>query len=258
VGDQNVAQTRVDTALGYAQQRDWSVFPVAWPTSAGCSCKDPACPSVGKHPAGALAPHGLKDATKDEDTIRACWAAAPEANIGIACEPSGLVVLDVDPRHGGDRSLEQLEAVVGPLKTAVVHTGGGGRHFYFAADGTPISSRPLDTKLYPGIDVKACGGSVVAPGSMHASGQPYRWGASSAPKPIPPALLQILPKRDEPRPAPRAGDEARSGTIPEGARNDSLTHWAGKLRHAGLDPEELRRGAAGRQFAALYAAPTRA
>ena len=237
------ASSRLSTAHAYAR-RGWHVFPLAWPTEAGCSCGDPACTSPAKHPLGKLAPHGLKDATTDPEQITAWWTAAPLANIGLPTEASGLVVLDVDPRHGGDRSLELLEAIVGKLETATVHTGGGGLHFLFAANGTPILSRPLDKERYPGLDVKACGGYIVAAGSDHASGKRYVWAGSSAPKPIPDALLKLLPKRDTERAKePTAGtgptSSAGGGKIPDGQRNDTLTIFAGKLRHDGCDEAEI-------------------
>ena len=233
--------SRLATALAYGR-RGFYVFPVCFPVYGHCSCGDASCPSPAKHPLGALAPHGVKDATTDPDTIEAWWKAEPQANIAIACEPSRLVVLDVDPRHGGDRSLEQLEAVTGPLETARVETGGGGQHFYFEANGTPILSKPLNTERFPGLDVKACGGYIVAAGSEHASGRRYVWGLSSVPKPIPAALLYLLPKKDSPRADVRTTSDRpdrATGPILEGARNDSLTRWAGKLRHVGLDAEEM-------------------
>ena len=51
----------------------------------------------------------------------------PEANIGIVTGiVSGLVVLDVDARHGGAQSLVGLESEHGPLpRTVTVATGGG-------------------------------------------------------------------------------------------------------------------------------------
>ena len=57
----------------------------------------------------------------------------PDANIGIVTgEISNLIVLDVDPKHGGDISLERLEHRFRPLSATVeAVTGGGGRHLYF-------------------------------------------------------------------------------------------------------------------------------
>ena len=57
----------------------------------------------------------------------------PDAGIGIVTgKGSGLAVLDVDPRHGGDDSLAALEREHGALPhTIEAITGGGGRHVYF-------------------------------------------------------------------------------------------------------------------------------
>ena len=92
-------------ALDYAR-RGWPVIPLHTLTADGCSCRG-ECSSVAKHP---RTEHGLKDATTDKETIRRWWQEWPDANVGVvAGAASGLVVLDVDPRHGGDESLRELE-----------------------------------------------------------------------------------------------------------------------------------------------------
>jgi len=91
-------------------------------------------------------------------------------NIGFKMG-GGVVVLDKDPRNGGDESLRRLEAEYGPLpRTPKVITGGGGEHYYFL--------EPTGMKkglIAPGIDFQAEGSQVLAPPSLHASGQCYRW-----------------------------------------------------------------------------------
>jgi hypothetical protein len=58
----------------------------------------------------------VKDATTDENQIRAWWRENPNANIGIATgAASGLLGMDVDPRHQGDKSLCDAEKIHGPL-----------------------------------------------------------------------------------------------------------------------------------------------
>jgi hypothetical protein len=111
------------------------------------------------------------------------WRRWPAANVGIATGArSGLLVLDVDPRHGGDDVLAALEAEHGRLPdTATVVTGGGGAHFYFAHPGGEIRSR----NLAPGLELKADGAFVVAPPS-HTGERPHepaaaRLGALLAP-----------------------------------------------------------------------------
>jgi len=92
---------------------------------------------------------------------------------------SGLVVLDVDPRHGGDASLAAFEARHGPLPATVEsRTGGGGRHFYFRHPGGRCPNR---VGLEPGLDLRGDGGCIVAPPSIHPSGREYAWRARHGP-----------------------------------------------------------------------------
>jgi hypothetical protein len=61
-----------------------------------CSCGDPACGAVGKHP---LTPHGLKDASSDPAQLTGWWRRWPQANIGLVTGELAEV-LDVDGRPG--------------------------------------------------------------------------------------------------------------------------------------------------------------
>ena len=162
----------MEYALSYAV-RGWRVLPLHAPLNGGCSCRRPACSHPGKHPRTV---HGLSDASTDPDTINQWWREWPDANIGIVTGPeSGLVVLDVDPRHDGDKSLRDLESQHAPLApTLEVQTGGGGRHLYFKyPEGANLGNS--SGTLGPGLDVKGSKGYVVAPPSLHASGKTYQW-----------------------------------------------------------------------------------
>lgn len=81
------------------------------------------CKPQAKEP---LTPHGFKDATVDLTRIAAWWKEWPDANIGMPTGArTGLLVLDIDPRNGGDDSLDELRAKHGPLPdTAEQMTGG--------------------------------------------------------------------------------------------------------------------------------------
>lgn len=120
-----------------------------------------------------LTKHGHKDATTDANTITGWWKRFPDAGIGIPTgSASGFDVLDVDARSGGLESLQQLEEEIGPLPdTPTVRTGGGGLHFYF--EHRPFQRSKIGS--LKGIDLKADGGYVIAPPSMHASGRRYEW-----------------------------------------------------------------------------------
>lgn len=135
-------------------------------------------------------PRGFKDATCDEAAIREWWRKWPDAGIGIPTGvASGWLVLDIDPRHGGDVSLDRLKSEHGALPQTVESlTGGGGRHLLFRHPGGTIKS--TTGALAPGVDVKADGGYIVAPPSLHdETGRRYEWEVSRQPDETPPADL---------------------------------------------------------------------
>lgn len=148
----------------------------------------------------------------DAQEIAGWFRRWPDANVGIVTgRVSGIVVVDLDPRHGGQRSLAAFEREYGALpRTAEVATGGGGRHLYFAHRGAPLHNR---VGLRPGIDLRAEGGCVVAPPSVHPSGRRYAWAAG-------------------PNDAPLAGLPAwlLHTARPGGPSGHSLTHWRQLVR----------------------------
>lgn len=216
-------------ALRYGARR--RVLPLHTIATGGrCSCGAADCgTSAGKHPRTR---RGIYDASADERVIRRWWGLFPDSNVGVVTGArSGLLVLDVDPRHGGDSALAELERQRGALpETVRALTGGGGVHYYFA-HGEVAPSRPVA----PGLDVKASGGYVVAPPSLHVSGRRYAWEIGAAPEEMPLAraprwLLDRLTLRNGNR-LRRDGAEL---VIAEGERNHRLAQLAGVLRRYGL------------------------
>lgn len=133
-------------------------------------------PLAGKVPIPSLAPHGVLSASRDPATL-ARWASAlgaQGANIGVAV-PDGKAVIDVDPRNGGETTIDNLERQHGRLpydSSASAATGGGGWHLWLDLP----TGQMLPGKLGPGVDVKQQGGYVVAAPSVHpVTGERYRW-----------------------------------------------------------------------------------
>ncbi|MDJ0288209.1 MULTISPECIES: bifunctional DNA primase/polymerase [Bacillus] len=155
-------------AIAYASKLNWSVFPLHTPNGKLCSCHNPNCQSVGKHP---RTKNGLKAASTNLEVIREWWEKWPEANIAIATgQESGFVVLDVDPRHGGEGSLDLLKNQYGSLPNTIeAITGGGGRHILFKNPGQVKNK----TNILPGLDVRGEGGYIVVSPSLHACGKRY-------------------------------------------------------------------------------------
>ena len=179
------APSRLAAALIYAGY-GWQVFPVHTMQDGRCSCREGAtCKQSAKHP---WTRNGFKDGTTDQAKIKRWWQEHPDANIGIVTgETSGIVVIDVDPRNGGDKSIKELIERLGKIPPGpVVKTGGGGWHIFALYPGHPVKKPSHNA---PGIDIKSDGGYVVAAGSIHASGSSYTWH-------VPPdrAVLPALPE----------------------------------------------------------------
>jgi hypothetical protein len=252
----------LNEALRYAAH-DWAVFPVHSPRGNSCSCGNPGCSSVGKHP---KIRHGVLAATTDPETIRNWWKRWPDANIGIHVGRSSLVVMDIDVHHGG--RVDDLPLTDADRITPTALTGGGGIHLaYQAPPGQPISNS--NKRLPEGIDLRAGRAYIVAPPSLHVSGRCYVWQPGRSPwdvepRPLPDALLPMLvfkekPPSCDPAPAPsvtiRQTEEDRHPYVEkalyyeldkltqakEGNRNNTLNEAAfnlGQFIEAGL----LRRG----------------
>lgn len=162
----------------------------------------------------------------------------PHANIGIVTgEISNLVVLDIDPEHGGNDSLDRLQQRFGAFpRTVEATTGGGGRHLYFLHPDVTVHNR---AGLAQGIDVRGDGGYVVAPPSIHPTGAQYYWTPGHSPEeltlaPLPRWLLRTVGAR-----AGRSLVDWRrlvAEDVPQGQRNSTIASLTGHLLWHRVDP----------------------
>jgi hypothetical protein len=212
--------TRLREAALAAAARGWHVFPLrpddrpadpdhakrpAFPDHAADTCPgtDPRCRAghTGWEPR----------ATTDPARIARAWQHTPYG-VGIACGPSGLLVIDLDvPKpgqamptgwaadgvHDGADVLAVLAERAGqPFPaTHTVATGRGGIHLYFRhpADGPPLRNTQSGNGGGLGwlVDTRAHGGYVVAAGST-AAGRPYTVLHDADPAPLPGWLAERL------------------------------------------------------------------
>jgi len=129
-------------------------------------------------------------ASKDADQVRRWWGQWPDANIGICCGLSDLVVVDVD-MPDGPATWEALCKEHGiEAETVTVTTPSGGRHYYYHA---PADAQLRNTarRLGPGLDTRAGAGYVIAPPSGNGHGA-YSWGQASEIAPLPNVLQDLL------------------------------------------------------------------
>lgn len=235
-------------AMAYAR-KGWRVLPLWWPATperinhdtgevynqAVCACPNPDCQSTGKHP---LTRHGAHDGTTDPKQIEAWWGRWPQANIGIATGgESGIWVLDIDVDRGGGKSFKRAYLTPGrakPAPTVTAITGGGGRHIIWKTWGEPV---PCAVNLFPGVDTRGEGGLIVAPPSVHASGERYQWHREGRPGAVPvqptPGWMRAIvnlrrnggPQKRrtfDPNRPPRTVDVGKIQDMHEGGRNSGL------------------------------------
>jgi Bifunctional DNA primase/polymerase, N-terminal len=149
-----------------------------------CGCYlGESCDAPGKHPVAK----GWRDGEDDISRWRPGPLAKPSIGIVTGAD-SGIVVLDVDPRNGGEETLAQLKRRYGTLpETWRFLTGGGGQHILFRHPGGYVKSKA--GALGAGLDCKAEGGLIVAPPSLHMSGRRYAIDPDHHPDELPLADL---------------------------------------------------------------------
>lgn len=240
-------------ALSYAE-RGWHVFPLrpgdkrpAFPTHPAdrCTGSDPRC---------RTGHTGWEQrATTDPARIRCAWTAR-EYGIGIACGPSGLVVIDLDlpktvPPVAGEgsgvasfRALCQRAGQPEPTSTYTVRTGRGGVHLYYLHPAAGLPLRNTAGSLGPLIDTRSHGGYVVAPPTAVA-GRCYTTTCERRPVMLPAWLAELLRPTPLPDQAPMTtrvaadrrtayldaaltGEVARVVDSPPHQHNNALYHAA--------------------------------
>lgn len=181
-------------------------------------------------------------ATNYPPTIVSWWNECPDRNVGIACAPSGLLVVDCDLKNGD--GLEEWSDICQKFAgddsylmwdTYTVNTGSGGAHFYYR---WPPAVKASQSGLSTNVDIRSNGGEkggyVLAEGSVTRKGS-YELD-NSAPVMDAPAWLVAL-CTEKPRPKPiksvyeKAAPTSYAGLVqsvcmaPDGNRNQALL-WA--------------------------------
>lgn len=137
-------------------------------------------------------------ATSDTDQINKWWNRWPHANIGARPFP-GHAVIDIDPRHGGTDTFNELKRGHFLPATLTTRTGSGGLHYWFKL---PEDRPTKHVNAAPGIDIKTHkNGYAVMPGSIHPKTRKrYTCLRFMEPVMLPPYLRNLVYK---PKPVPR-------------------------------------------------------
>ena len=221
------------------------VFGLHGTTRGVCGCGNEDCTAFYKHPMISnwqitpLWDAGQFSVMQDMGSF--------STGFGVLCD--GYLVIDIDPRNGGNEGYEQLVKDTGiNFKEScgfLVATGGGGWHIYYKYDGAEKLSSNI--KAYSGIDFKSSG-FVVGAGSLHASGNRYEVedGFPDELTVLPEALHTLLAKPvfTGGNFTVQAGNEVSAGEVEEllkNIKNNDLDYeeWiqTGMAIHDSLGPE---------------------
>lgn len=165
----------------------------------------------------------------DRQTVDQWFAGLSGAGVGMVTgRISNVVVLDVE----SDCPIP-IEDLLHRYPTQLVsRTGSGGYHLFFQyPQGVGrISNR---VRIFEGADLRADGGFIVLPPTLHACGRRYEWIRRGPMGAFPKELLDL-----QSRPRSQEGDgwitEALRG-VGEGGRNDACARLAGYFFKKGME-----------------------
>lgn len=216
-----MADQLVDFALFYASE-GLEVFPVKPDTKAPWT------------------ENGMYDATTNPTQITAWWTEHPNALIGCRI-PENVVVLDIDPRHGGDKTWQALQDHYGPAIATRRHKSGrgddGGHDWWNKPAGIKLSVKALNEFARQngtghatgkrgwtsGIDIlhHTHRYTILPPSPHPATGKPYQWRKDGlgTPTDMPQWLAHYITL---PEPAPQPVNTKTQLRV---ADTDSIADW---------------------------------
>jgi len=219
----------LEASLMYAE-RGWPVIPLHSVSDGVCTCRKGArCGSPGKHPRVG---NWQRASSTVPGTIRHWFERWPSSNIGIVTgTPSGVLVIDVDDKadRRGSIALDCLKEELGWITETLTAMTGSGRHLFYRQPAAKCVNST--SSLGDGLDVRTDGGYVVAAPSLHVTGKRYAWADFEHEiEELPAEIIQLL------RGSPRIDSAMvqKSGSIPEGMRNNALTSLAGRMWARGM------------------------
>ena len=196
-----------------------------------------------------------------ESEIIEVWTKTPNANIALKTRDFFIVDIDTHGEKNGYQSLKEWEHVRTIPRTSQVLTASGGKHLYFKK---PVGfTMPQKIDFLDGVDIKFhVNNYVVAPPSV-IDGAAYKWDFEKSLANLEFAmatdeLVEAIKKtagledkktqytgalscfkRDVPKVSKvtQAVNECLKGLGSEGARNNTVASYTGKLISMGIEKE---------------------
>lgn len=164
------------------------------------------------------------------DTVSNWFSTLSGAGIGVVTgKISNIIVLDVE-----NYCKIPIEELLQKYPTQMYsRTGSGGYHLFYQYP-TGVSKVSNRVGLFEGADLRADGGFIVLPPTVHPSGGKYEWIKRGIPSVFPVALLDL-----ESKPTIQNEGwitEALRG-VSEGGRNDTCARLAGYFFKKGINAD---------------------
>lgn len=194
----------------------------------GCSCRNPNCPTPGKHP---IASSWQTSSTTDEEALAQALDVETPRNIGVLLGPAGGIVdVEFDDAEGESTARELgLEGISTPT-----YQSSRSVHRLFRYDERLPQKAVVKIR---GLEVRTGGGGrgaqSIVPPSRHASGSHYQWlpGFSIDDvdvAPMPSALLQAAVSAGDGRGCEKPAVSLVRGQASQGERHIAIVRFAAR------------------------------
>jgi len=185
-------------------------------------------------------------AIKDWDELSSCsndqlvawWSTNPTRNLAAAV-PEDLFVIDLE-----GKARNSIESAIGhrfpDTMRSLTPGKGGGEHLWYRKDpGVVVKNR---VRLMKGMDVRAKGGYVMVPPSVHPEGGRYSWANKGQIVEAPDWLIQMCQqsKVDGAESEPVMSVREMLAGIPVGMQRWVMFRYACSRRTKGYDADELK------------------
>lgn len=197
---------KVDFALFYLKRLNWNIIP------------------VGEDKKPLIKWQKYQNERMSKRELKRLFNQFPKANLAVITgRISNLIIVDIDPRHGGTCNLFEN------IKTVKSKTGGDGFHYFFKyKEGIKNKAN-----IKPGIDIRGEGGYAILPPSLHQSGNRYKWIVAPDTEieiaELPESIKQLLVDEKKPRRNKRSFKPEILKGVKKGSRNDSAASIVGKF-----------------------------
>lgn len=162
-----------------------------------------------------------------KETITSWFTNLSGAGVGIVTgKVSNIIVLDVE-----STCPYPIEDILKKYPTQLVSRSGSGGYHLFYQYPTNVPKVANRVRIFDGADLRADGGFIVLPPTIHSSGRRYEWVSEGVPGRFPTALLDL---RSQPKVQSDGWITEALRGVSEGGRNDACARLAGYFFKKGM------------------------